>query len=136
MRAGLGIVAVALALAGCVPGQTSMPAHGPASAMAHSCTTTVIGPDGKPQQALIEADDAGAAALLCADGQGPVAKPKTTPAPKPVVKPAPVLKAPVVQAPAPSHPVTTTAPLGTSRDWRAGCGLRMVGGTGYVCVPN
>lgn len=120
MRAGLGLLVALLGLAACVPG---LPI---ASPMSHSCTTTIIGPDGKPQQAVIEADDAGAAALLCDGG----AKPAPLPAPKPVAMPAP---APVQTRPA---RVARGSALVHNRLGGPGCGLRMVGGTGYVCASN
>jgi hypothetical protein len=140
LRIGGGLV-LALGLAGCVASQSGT------ASMSHRCVTTMTGPDGQPQQALVEADDAGAAALLCegdlaseADiakamlGDGPISK-----ADKVVIKTAPS----VVQVPAGQVPVQSPAPVAAqaapvpSRPVGGlGCGLKMVGGTGYVCASN
>ena len=146
MRALVGSLAlvIVLGLAGCVTGTAG------GGRMSHACTTTITGPDGKPQQAVIEADDAAAAALLCegdmasdADiaramlGDGPISKAdkvvvRTAGRARPVAAPAPVLapapKAAPLPAPVQNRPATVRpAPFGPA------CGLVMVGGTGYVC---
>lgn len=149
MRALVGLVMV-LGLGACVAGSSGT------APMSKTCVTTITGPDGKPQQAVIEADDAGAAALLCegdmasgADiaramlGNGPVSKAdKVVVRTKPGIRqvaPAPALP---VQAPPPApvqtHPAPQAGfnPLVHPRAKGPGCGLRMVGGTGYVCAHN
>ena len=117
MRALVGALIGAVTLAGCVTAPTG------AAKDTHSCVTTITGPDGKPQQAVIEADDAGAAALLC-EGGVPMA------APTPVSAPTP---APVQSRPA---GMAGDNPLVHRRIGGPGCGLRMVGGTGYVCATR
>ncbi|TXI04857.1 MAG: hypothetical protein E6Q73_02620 [Pseudorhodobacter sp.] len=145
MRAALGIMAMVWGLGACVPATSG------GVAMSHSCITTITGPDGKPQQAVVEADDAGAAALLCegdmasgADiaramlGDGPVSK-----ADKVVVRAKPGVRQVAVPPAATPSPVQTqptpqagSNPLVHPRANGPGCGLRMVGGTGYVCAHN
>lgn len=145
MRSAVGIMAALLVLQGCV---TAPSGTGRGS---HTCVTTITGPDGTPQQAVVEADDASAAAMLCegdmasdADiaramlGDGPVSKAdkvvvRTKSAP--AARPAP---APIVAAPQPTHPAPLQTPQPQTRPAAHGpaCSLRMVGGTGYVCATH
>lgn len=159
MRALAGLLVAVLGLAACVPGSSGM------APMSHSCTTTIIGPDGKPQQAVIEADDAGAAAALCEGESAPrqAAPRQTAPLQPPLPKVAGVpqtmetqdlgggfsVKTYTYGTPPSSARAKASAPVQSrpaplagndSRIHRRvgvpGCGLKMVGGTAYVCASN
>jgi len=118
MRAAVGFLVVVLGLAGCVGGPVG------STSGARSCITTVTGPDGKPQQAVIESDDPAAAMALCEGdmasaedisramlGSGPVSK-----ANKVVVKTAPVRR----QAPVALPDVAGVAQTTTTQDLGGG----------------